>query len=71
MLNWINKRRISVLFLFLGGIAGFLYWKFIGCATGTCPIKSHWYTMTLYGLVMGWLVGDLISAYTGKKKSQE
>jgi hypothetical protein len=70
MRNWINKRRISVIFLLMGGILGFLYWKFVGCSTGSCPIKSHWYTMTLYGLIMGWLVGDLIASFKAKKQKE-
>jgi len=68
MRNWISKKRISLISLLLGGCMGFLYWKYIGCSTGTCPIKSHWHTMTLYGLIMGWLVGDLIGSYFSKKK---
>jgi hypothetical protein len=70
MLAWIKKRRISVIFLLMGGLSGFLYWKFIGCTTGTCPLKSHWYTMTIYGLLMGWLIGDLISSFTATKSQK-
>ncbi len=66
MLNWIKKKRLSVVLLVVGALCGFLYWKFVGCSTGTCPLKSHWYTMTLYGMLMGWLIGDLISSFSGK-----
>ena len=52
----------------LGAIGGFLYWKFIGCTTGTCPIKSVWYWSTLWGLVMGYLIGDLIGDFIKKRK---
>ncbi|MEI6277449.1 MAG: DUF6132 family protein [Prolixibacteraceae bacterium] len=51
-------------------MSGFLYWKFVGCSTGTCPLKSHWYTMTLYGMLLGWLIGDLIASFTGKKTQE-
>ncbi len=67
MADWIKKRRISVIFLVLGGLSGFLYWRFVGCSTGSCPIKSHWYSMTGYGMLMGWLVGDLISSFRNRK----
>jgi hypothetical protein len=67
MLEWIKKKRLNIVLLLLGAISGFLYWKFVGCSTGTCPLKSHWYTMTLYGMLMGWLIGDLISSFSGKK----
>ncbi len=63
MFNWINKRRISVIFFLLGGLSGFLYWRIIGCSTGTCPITSHWYASTLYGMLLGWLIGDLIASF--------
>lgn len=69
MSDWIKKKRISVIFLILGGLSGFLYWKFVGCSTGTCPIKSHWYSMVPYGMLLGWLIGDLISSFKkGKPK---
>jgi len=31
----------------------------VGCASGTCPITSHWYTMGSYGILMGGLVGEM------------
>ena len=67
MFNWIKKRQISVIFLFLGGLGGFLYWRLIGCSSGTCPITSHWYASTLYGMLLGWLIGDLIASFRKKK----
>lgn len=53
----------------VGGVGGFLYWYFVGCATGTCSITSHWYTNTLYGMLLGWLIGDLIESFRKKKSN--
>jgi hypothetical protein len=39
--------------LVVGGIAGFAYYKFVGCASGTCPITSNPYVSTIYGALMG------------------
>lgn len=36
-----------------GALLGFLYYKFIGCSTGACPITANPYTSTLYGLLVG------------------
>ena len=37
-----------------GGIAGFFYWKFVGCITGNCAITSVWYKSTLIWDDNGW-----------------
>lgn len=39
-----------------GGIAGFLYYHFIGCKGGSCPITGSPYTTVLLGAVMGYLI---------------
>jgi hypothetical protein len=59
MKEFIKKHLFVNLISLAGGIAGFLYWKFIGCASGTCMIKSVWYMSTLYGLLLGYLTGSL------------
>jgi hypothetical protein len=43
---------IKILFGALAGIfAGFLYYKFIGCSTGSCRITSNpWISMSFFGL---------------------
>lgn len=57
----IKQKRLSIIFLVIGAIGGFLYWKFVGCTNGTCAIKSVWYWSTLWGAAMGYLVGDFIN----------
>jgi hypothetical protein len=37
----------------LGGAAGYGYYKFIGCRTGSCPITSSPWISTLYGALVG------------------
>jgi hypothetical protein len=59
MKEFIRKHIIVIIFSIAGSIGGFLYWKFVGCLSGTCIIKSVWYLSTLYGLVLGWVVGGL------------
>jgi hypothetical protein len=41
-----------------GGVLGFAYYKVVGCRTGTCPITSSPYVSTLYGALLGYLIGS-------------
>ena len=72
---FIRKHIVAIIFSVAGSAGGFLYWKFIGCTSGTCMIKSVWYLTTLYGLVLGWVLGslaeDLIVRFTAKKNKSE
>ncbi|WP_395049682.1 DUF6132 family protein [Flavobacterium sp.] len=43
----------------VGGIAGYLYYFYVGCASGTCAITSRPLNSTLYGALMGGLVFNL------------
>lgn len=51
----ISKKLLPV---FLGVAAGYAYWYFIGCNSGSCPITSNWYTSVIYGGIVGatWLL---------------
>jgi hypothetical protein len=64
-MNILNKQKLVIIGATVGAIAGFFYWKEVGCLTGTCAIQSVWYNMTAYGLLMGGVLGSIIQ---GKKK---
>ena len=40
----------------VGGVLGFGIYRFIGCASGTCPITSNPWVSTIFGLAMGALL---------------
>ncbi|MFA9463749.1 MAG: DUF6132 family protein [Velocimicrobium sp.] len=40
----------------IGGFLGFLYYKKIGCPSGTCPITSNRYSSIIYGALMGFML---------------
>ncbi len=50
-------RYRRLLYVLIGATAGYLYYVFIGCASGTCPITSNPYLSTAYGAGMGLLLG--------------
>ncbi|MGC6177196.1 DUF6132 family protein [Lacrimispora sp. 38-1] len=41
----------------IGGFAGYLYYKKIGCPSGACPITSNRYLSILYGAALGYMIG--------------
>lgn len=40
----------------LGAAAGFLYYYFVGCTSGTCAITSNPYQSTMMGAFIGWFL---------------
>ena len=43
----------------VGAIAGYLYYFYVGCASGSCAITSKPLNSTLYGAAMGGLVFNM------------
>ena len=66
MLKFIIKYKKYLIGIALGAVAGFLYWRFIGCTSGTCPITSKWYNSAAYGALIGILLVN-----TKKKDKKE
>jgi outer membrane lipoprotein SlyB len=64
----IRKNIITIAGISVGILGGFLYWKFVGCDSGTCPITSSWKIMLVYGGIAGGLLGNLVQDRIGKSK---
>lgn len=60
MKKFIQKYKLGIAGMVLGAIAGYLYWKYIGCLTGTCAITSNPVRSTAYFGIMGGLIFSLI-----------
>lgn len=46
---WLKRGLMTL----AGGIAGYLYYYYVGCATGTCPITSNPVLSVGYGALIG------------------
>ena len=58
----------SIIGMLIGVIGGYIYYIEVGCKSGSCPITSNpWMTM-LWGLLMGYLVGDMFNKEAKKGK---
>lgn len=68
MKKFVKKHLFTLIGSIIGGAAGFLYWNFIGCSTGSCAITSNPVNSTLYGAVMG---GLLLSTFKKDKKQYD
>ena len=62
--NKLMNRKIIYLTLagiVLGAVAGYSYYYFVGCASGTCAITSKPINSSLYGALMGGLLFNLFA----------
>ncbi|WP_238929385.1 DUF6132 family protein [Flavobacterium pokkalii] len=52
-----NKKTfiVTLIGVLIGAVAGYLYYKYVGCITGTCVITSRPLNATLYGALIGGL----------------
>lgn len=55
-MNLIRNNKLTIAGIIAGAIAGYLYYSYIGCASGTCAITSKPINSTLYGAMMGGLL---------------
>lgn len=56
MKDWIRNNKLYFIGAAVGVVAGYIYWKQIGCLTGTCTITSNPYNSMAYFALLGALV---------------
>ncbi len=63
MKNWVLNNKWVIIGVVAGGLAGYVYWREIGCASGTCMITSKWHNSTAYGAMMGGLLFSMFKKH--------
>jgi hypothetical protein len=58
-MNVLTKYRLTFVGLLVGALLGYVYYHFVGCASGTCAITSTPLNSTLYGALLGGLLFNL------------
>lgn len=58
------NNKLTILGIIIGAIAGYAYYYFVGCASGSCSITSKPLNSTAYGALMGALL------FSGLKKEE-
>ena len=65
------KNKLVIIGVFIGAVAGYIYWKQIGCTSGTCMITSKWHNSTAYGALMGGIIFSIFKKsknHSGEEK---
>ena len=55
-MKFLKSNVFTIVGMVLGAAGGYLYYHFVGCASGTCAITSNPWISTLYGSMMGGLL---------------
>jgi hypothetical protein len=71
MKEFVKKHLLVIIISAAGAFGGLMYWKFVGCLSGTCVIKSVWYLSMLYGALLGYLTGSLVNEMISKLKKKK
>jgi len=58
IITLIKKYKLQTIGSLVGALSGFLYYYYVGCASGSCAITSNPFNSTIYGAVMGILLFD-------------
>lgn len=61
MKDFIKKNWLRIVGVLVGIVVGYIYYYYVGCLSGTCPITSNPYRMMIYGAIVGYLLFDLFS----------
>ena len=70
-ISFIKKHYRVFLGIILGMIAGYMYYRFVGCKNGTCMITAHPVRSTLYVGFMGMLIGMAFEPSKKKEKDNK
>lgn len=71
MKKWFKNNSLLLVGAVAGALTGYLYWKFVGCSSGTCAITSKPLNSTLYFAVLGMLVYSLFKKSPKKESHVE
>lgn len=65
--KWFLKYLPAAILTLAGTAGGYLYYRFVGCASGACPITANPVLSTLYGGAIGFLTGSIVTPDKGKR----
>lgn len=63
MLNlkkFVKENALVIIGVIVGATGGYMYYHYVGCASGSCAITSKPINSTVYGAIMGGLLLSLL-----------
>ena len=69
-MNFIKKNILTISGIIAGAAGGFLYYYYVGCASGTCAITSNPFNSTAYGALMGGLLFSMFKKQPKERTSK-
>ncbi len=63
MLNlkkFVKENALVIIGVIVGATGGYLYYHYVGCASGSCAITSKPINSTVYGAIMGGLLLSML-----------
>lgn len=60
---------ISLIGLVVGALAGYIYYREVGCVSGSCAITSNPWMSTFWGAALGYLLFDMFRGNKAKKNA--
>ncbi len=71
MKKWLLGNKYIIIGTIVGGIAGYIYYKQIGCSNGSCAITSDPYNSIIYFAFMGGLLISIIKQSPKNEKKSK
>ncbi|MDI9505730.1 MAG: hypothetical protein GX246_09490 [Clostridiales bacterium] len=55
------RKNLSIFIgVLVGAAGGYAFYRFVGCASGACIITSNPFVSTVYGGLLGGLIGNMV-----------
>jgi hypothetical protein len=70
MKKWILLNKLMVTGAIAGAVGGYIYYRLVGCANGTCLISSKPFNSTVYFAVLGGLLFSTFKKKSGNEAKQ-
>lgn len=57
---YVKKNLIHMISVFLGIAGGYIYYRYVGCSSGSCPIVRNMWSSLILGAVTGYFIAGLV-----------